>query len=211
MRYVAAAALDEPMRRMGILLHPLRTSIHAIPIEVLGIANRRYGVQSVRLSTRARYAMHLMIEVARRTDAPTSLREVTDRTRISRRYLDQLATSLKNANLLRSQSGHGGGYRLTRPAARIAVRDIVEAAIGPINIVECVRRPETCLKSELCECRIVYALINHRILDLLRDISLADMADKDWLRRAERELALVTPIACTAPPLGMRRKGAAHD
>lgn len=164
----------------------------------------------MKLSTRARYAMHLMLEVARRPDAATSLREVAERTRISRRYLDQLAVSLRNANLIRGQSGHGGGYRLTRGAAQIAVGDIVEAAIGPVNIVECVRHPEVCLKSELCECRIVYALINQRILELLGGISLAEMADEDWLHCAELELARFTSVACAHPPPGMQGKGAAH-
>lgn len=154
--------------------------------------------------------MHLMLEVARRPDGATSLREVAERTRISRRYLDQLAVSLRNANLIRGQSGHGGGYHLTRAPAQIAAGEIIEAAIGPINIVECVRHPEVCLKSELCECRIVYGLINHRILALLHGISLAEMADKDWLHCAELELARLTAVACAQPPGGMQRKGAVH-
>jgi len=153
--------------------------------------------------------MHLMLEVARRPGAATNLREVAERTRISRRYLDQLAISLRNAGLIRGQSGHGGGYRLTRAPCDITAGGIVEAAIGPINIVECVGHPETCLKSELCECRIVYTLINQRILELLHGISLAEMADKDWLNCAELELARSASIAC-APPRSVPSKGVIH-
>ncbi len=155
----------------------------------------------MKLSTRARYAMHLRLEVARRPAGATSLREVAERTRISRRYLDQLVIGLRHANLVQGQSGHGGGYRLTRSPREISIGEVIEAAIGPINVVDCVRHPETCLKADLCECRIVHALLNDRILELLHGISLADMASKEWLRCAERELLrrMDGRLACNEP------------
>ncbi len=155
----------------------------------------------MKLSTRARYAMHLMLEVARRPTEATSLREVSERTRISRRYLDQLVIGLRHANLVKGQSGNGGGYRLTRAPREISIGEVIEAAIGPVNVVECVRHPETCLKADLCECRIVHSLLNERILELLHGISLADMASKQWLRCAERELLgrMNGRLACNEP------------
>ncbi len=142
----------------------------------------------MKLSTRARYAMHLMLEVARKPTGPTSLGEVSRKTRISRRYLEQLVIGLRHANLVQGQTGRGGGYRLTRAPRDISIGEVVEAAIGPISVVHCVRHPETCLKADFCECRIVHSLLNERILDLLHGISLADMTSKAWLRAAEREL-----------------------
>lgn len=132
----------------------------------------------MKLPTSARYAVHLMLEVARRPDAPTSLRQVAERTHISRRCLDQLAIGLRNANLIRGQSGRAGGYRLGRPAAHISVGAIVEATTGPICVVECVRHPEICVDSERCECRAVYAEMNRRIRDALEGMSLADVAER---------------------------------
>jgi len=128
----------------------------------------------VKLPTHARHAMQLMLEVARRPDVPTSLREVAERTRVSRRCLDQLAIRLRNANLIRGRSGHGGGYRLARPPAQISLGGIIEAASGPIHIVECLRHPELCLQSDLCPCRAVYALMNERIREALQGLSLAE-------------------------------------
>lgn len=148
----------------------------------------------MKLSTRARYAMHLMLEVARNPHEATSLGEVAAKTRISRRYLDQLAIGLKHANLVQGQAGRGGGYRLTRAPREISIGEVIEAAIGPINVVHCVRHPETCLKSDFCECRIVHCLLNNRILELLHGISLADLANKAWLKAAEREL--LSDAAC---------------
>ncbi len=162
----------------------------------------------MKLSTRARYAMHLMLEVARRPNGATSLREVAERTRISRRYLDQLVIGLRHANLLQGQTGRGGGYRLSRPPREVKIGEIVEAAIGPINIVECVRHPETCIKADVCECRIVHSLVNMRIREVLNGISLADMASKEWLRCAERELLnhVDGRLACNDSPASSVRK-----
>jgi Rrf2 family protein len=120
----------------------------------------------------------MMIEIAKRpgTD-PVSLGLVAEGTKISKRYLDQLALALKTSSLMRSTRGRGGGYQLARPARQISVGEIIEAAIGPINVVECVRCPEVCLKSEYCECRWVYERINNEIVKVLNGLSLAELAD----------------------------------
>jgi Rrf2 family protein len=133
----------------------------------------------VKLSTRARYALRMMVEIARRPGAdPVSMGHVAENTRISKRYLDQVAIGLKTSSLIHSMRGRGGGYQLSRPAGEISVGQIIEAAIGPINVVECVRRPETCLKSDCCECRWVYARINNEVTNLLNGLSLAELADR---------------------------------
>ena len=131
----------------------------------------------MKLSTRARYALRMMIEIAKRpgTDL-VSLGRVAENTKISKRYLDQLAFALKVSSLMRSMRGRSGGYRLARPAERISVCEIIEAAIGPINVVECVRCPEICLKSDYCECRWVYERINNEIVKVLNGMSLAELA-----------------------------------
>ena len=121
--------------------------------------------------------MRMMIEIAKRpgTDL-VSLGRVAESTKISKRYLDQLALALKTSSLMRSTRGRGGGYQLARPAEQISVCEIIEAAIGPINVVECVRCPEVCLKSDYCECRWVYERINDGIVEMLNGMSLAELA-----------------------------------
>ena len=133
----------------------------------------------MKLSTRARYALRMMVELAKhysRTDEVISLSEISKKTNISRRYLEQLVISLRNAALVSGTAGKGGGYTLTREASEVSIADIIESAIGPINIVDCVLQPENCLKADVCECRWVYQNINQRIVDALKSISLADLA-----------------------------------
>jgi Rrf2 family protein len=142
----------------------------------------------MRLSTRARYAMRMMVQITRHTGDGTamSLGEVSENARISRRYLEQLVITMKNASLVRGIAGKGGGYILTRSATDITLRQIVEAAIGPINVVECVLDPEICIESDCCECRFVYRTINERIVRVLDELSLDDISHQS---RAESPLA----------------------
>jgi len=103
----------------------------------------------MKLSTRARYAIRMMVEFAKRAgNEPVSLGEVAESTQLPKRYLDQLAMGMKTGALLTSVRGRGGGYQLTRPAEEISLGQVTEAAIGPINVVECVLRPEVCPRSE---------------------------------------------------------------
>ena len=132
----------------------------------------------MKLSTRARYALRMMVEIAKQTngDEKVSLSQVAKSSGLPRRYLEQLAISLKNASLITGISGKGGGYILAKSPEEIRIGQIIEAAIGPINIVECVLTPEMCLKSDLCNCRRIYHRINDRITEVLDDFSLADVA-----------------------------------
>jgi Rrf2 family protein len=138
---------------------------------------------TMKLSTRARYALRMMLDVARHGghDAPVPLAAVAARTDLSRGYLEQLATGLRKARLLRGVPGRKGGYRLARAASEIAVGDVIEASIGPVCIVDCVDDPSICVRAAHCECRILYALVNGRILSELRSHSLADLMDQGWL------------------------------
>ena len=138
----------------------------------------------LRVSTRARYALRLMLDVARngRDNGPVSLSSVAERTAISRGYLEQVALSLRSASLLHGICGRRGGYRLAVPADEITVGRIFEALIGPISIVDCVDDPAACPRGECCECRIVYRLINDRIVEVLQAHTLTDLMDPDWMR-----------------------------
>jgi Rrf2 family cysteine metabolism transcriptional repressor len=137
----------------------------------------------MRLTTRARYALRMMVDVARNggEDRPVSLASVAERTDISRGYLEQLALALRNARLLKGVAGRYGGYRLSESPAHITVGAIVEATIGPICVVDCVDDPGSCARAEMCECRTVYSIINERVAEVLREYTLADLLDPSWI------------------------------
>lgn len=138
----------------------------------------------MKISTRGRYALRMMLDIVRNggEDTPVSLTAVSQRTNISHGYLEQVVLALKGARLVRGVAGRHGGYRLAKPASEITIRQILEATIGPVSVVDCVEEPEACLRAEYCECRLVYALINQRIGEVLDEFTLADLANPRWLK-----------------------------
>ena len=106
---------------------------------------------------------------------PVQLKEVAARQGISESYLEQIAIFLKRESLIKGVSGRYGGYLISKNPEDIRVGDIIEAALGPINVVDCVLDPEACNRSEFCECRDIYTRINDRIAEVLDDFTLADI------------------------------------
>jgi len=133
----------------------------------------------MKLSTRGRYALRMMMEIYRQGDKkkPVSLSLVAKNTQLSRRYLEQLVIDMKRSSLIKGFSGKLGGYLLTRPGEDIKVVEIVEAAIGPINVVNCVLEPKSCSEADNCECRELYSIINNKITSIMSEVSLADLAN----------------------------------
>jgi Rrf2 family protein len=109
--------------------------------------------------------------------------------KVSHGYLEHLARALRGAGLLRSVVGRYGGYLLSRPAVQISVLEILEAAIGSIEVVECLSVPEGCALGGDCECRVFFALLNRRVTETMEDVQLSDLLDPRWRRIIEAQLA----------------------
>lgn len=144
----------------------------------------------MKIRTRARYSLRMMITIAKLSDngSKVGLGDVAEQSGISRRYLEQLVTALRNATLLRAAPGRGGGYSLARDPAEIKVREIVEAAIGPIAIADCLFDSEQCVQAEYCNCHALWMLVNHRITSVLEEHTLADIMQPNWRQRILRDV-----------------------
>ncbi len=144
----------------------------------------------MKLSTRARYAIRVLLDIAarRNEERPIQLNDVAERTGISRRYLDQIVMPLKSAGLLIGTKGRHGGYQLSKDPVNIHLLDIVEATIGPVNLVECVQSPQTCERSGDCPARLIYRLLSASMRTILTDYTLDDLGNKDVLDEIEKKV-----------------------
>jgi len=124
-----------------------------------------------------------MLDIARHggRETPVPLAAVALRTDLSHGYLEQLAMGLRRARLLRGVAGRKGGYLLGKDPSQIRIGAVVEASIGEVCLVECVRDPSLCERAVRCETRALYSLLNQRIEDTLQSLTLADLMDADWL------------------------------
>jgi len=108
---------------------------------------------------------------------PIGLKEISNNQGLSLRYLEQLVVPLKNASLIRSVAGKHGGYFLAREAKNIQIGEIVEAAIGPIKLMDCIDSSYECNFLDVCTSRRMWGLINTRITDVLYDYALNDLSE----------------------------------
>jgi Rrf2 family protein len=133
----------------------------------------------MKLSTKARYALRAMVELAcREGKGPIQLREIAKAQALSPKYLEQLTISLRNAGLIRSERGPNGGYWLSRPAGQITALDVVSAAEGPVTLVECIAQSSVCERSAACAARRLWTKVSSAISDTLAEVTLADLREE---------------------------------
>ncbi|HEX5262933.1 MAG TPA: Rrf2 family transcriptional regulator [Phenylobacterium sp.] len=133
----------------------------------------------MRLSTKGRYAVMALADLARRDcDAvrAVALAEIAERQQISLSYLEQLFARLRRKGLVQSARGPGGGYRLVRPAAETSIAEIVLAVDEPLRVTRCAEQGKGCmLKGERCLTHDLWEDLGHQIEDYLASVSLADV------------------------------------
>lgn len=142
---------------------------------------------NMRLSKRGEYGLRAIIalaEPAEKSDAPQmmQIKEISIQEQISPKFLEQILLTLKNAGLLHSRMGIGGGYYLARPAKEITLGQIFRVLDGPVAPIKCVSQmayePCGCPDEETCGLRLVMGDVRNAIADILDHTSLADVTKR---------------------------------
>jgi len=135
----------------------------------------------VRLSTKGRYAVMAMVDLACRSDGkPVALADIAERQEISLSYLEQLFAKLRKGGLVRSVRGPGGGYLLARTAEATRISDIILAVDEPIRATRCTPGvPEGCRSNKSrCLTHDLWEELGHQIHLYLSAVSLADVRER---------------------------------
>lgn len=155
----------------------------------------------MRLSTRGRYAVMALVELAARErdrqiandchaqgaaarERPVSLAEIAQAQLLSVAYLEQLFARLRRAGLVDSARGPGGGYRLARPAETIAIGTIIEAVDEPISATRCEEGSPGCLSGNRCLTHDLWHELGEQIRLFLENVTLADVVEERVCGRA---------------------------
>ncbi len=134
----------------------------------------------LKLSTKGRYGLRAMLELARAyNDGPVMMSIITKRQGFSRKYLHSLLTQLKQAKLVESVLGEKGRYKLTRRPTQIRVSDIFEALEGKLSVADCVTDSKACKRVKECETREMWTKLNTAMVDVLSNVTLADLLGDD--------------------------------
>ncbi|MDA8380491.1 MAG: Rrf2 family transcriptional regulator [Actinomycetota bacterium] len=136
----------------------------------------------MKVSTRGDYASRALLSLALRSEdgAPTSVRDIADRTGLPQPYLEQILLALKGAGLVRSKRGVGGGYVLARAPEDITLGQIVSAVDGPIVAGDFGMPHENgaCDHEGQCALLVVWLEVGEYMRAFLDSFSLADMVKR---------------------------------
>lgn len=132
------------------------------------------------ISTKGRYALRVMLDLAsQRPGEYISLKAISDRQKISMKYLEAIVASLSKAGMLESQRGKSGGYRLNKPTAAYSVGDVLRAAEGELTTVSCLEdKKGGCERAGECLTLPLWQKLDQIVGDYLDSVTLADLLEE---------------------------------
>ncbi|MCD8334318.1 MAG: Rrf2 family transcriptional regulator [Clostridiales bacterium] len=134
----------------------------------------------MRISTRGRYALTMMVDLARyQGEGYVSLRDVAERQGISKKYLEQIVLIFNRSGALKASRGFQGGYRLARAPEEYTVGEILRVTENGLSPVPCVDQDaEECARSTVCPTLPIWQGLNQVINDYLDGITLRDLLEQ---------------------------------
>jgi Rrf2 family iron-sulfur cluster assembly transcriptional regulator len=162
----------------------------------------------MKLTSKGRYAVTAMLDVTiHASHGPVSLADISERQGISLSYLEQLFSKLRKYGLVNSIRGPGGGYRLGKCSAEIAVADVISAVNESVDATKC-QGKGNCQGGEQGLTHSLWEGLSERIEGFLKDITLAELVDKNDVQdvskrqddvhtRSNKEQSLETIIPIT--------------
>ena len=136
----------------------------------------------MKISTKGRYALRLMIDLALNDDGnPIRIKDIAERQGISDKYLEQIISVLNKAGYVRSVRGPQGGYTLKKKPEDYTVGMILRLTEGSLAPVACVEEDEeNCERQDGCVTYILWKKISDAISDVVDTVTLKDLVD--WQR-----------------------------
>lgn len=129
----------------------------------------------MRLTTKGRFAVTAMIDVALRQHAgPVTLAGIAERQKISLSYLEQLFGKLRRNHLVASTRGPGGGYTLAKPLVAVTVADIISAVDEPLDATNCGGKGN-CHEEHPCMTHNLWMNLNKRMHEYLHSVNLDEL------------------------------------
>ena len=133
----------------------------------------------MKISTKGRYALRMLIELAEHhEEGYVSLKDISERQNISKKYLEQIVPMLNKSGILRTNRGNKGGYMLAKPASECSVGEVLRATEGSLAPVSCLDYEQNdCPRSDTCATLYVWKGLEKAVNDYLNSVTLQDILD----------------------------------
>ena len=130
------------------------------------------------ISTKGRYALRIMLDLAGHIGETVKLRDIASRQEISGKYMEQIIAVLNKAGYVRSIRGSQGGYQLVKAPEDYTVGMILRLTEGTLAPVECLSEHALpCERVDKCATVEVYRRIYAAVNDVIDSMTLQDLAD----------------------------------
>lgn len=139
------------------------------------------------LSKKTRYAIKALVVLGKNFgEAPMQISKIASEEHIPKKFLEQILLDLRNAGLLYSKKGAGGGYGLVKDPAEIFVVQILRLTGGPVALLPCVslnfyQKCDECITEATCGVRDVFLDVRNATLKILSETSIADIIRREGL------------------------------
>ncbi|MBR3762607.1 MAG: Rrf2 family transcriptional regulator [Lachnospiraceae bacterium] len=133
------------------------------------------------ISTKGRYALRVMLDLASQpAEEYISLKAISDRQEVSMKYLEAIVANLSKAGMLASLRGKSGGYRLNKDASAYSVGDVLRAAEGELNTVNCLEESKGgCNRAGECLTLPLWQKLDQIVADYLDSVTLRDLLTQE--------------------------------
>ena len=145
----------------------------------------------MKITSRGRYAVLAMVDIAKHGESsPCSLAHISIRQNISLSYLEQIFNDLKKAELVRSQRGPGGGYKLSKNSSDIRILEIFDAIDEKIKTTSCGNNPKAFCSGngKKCLTHNFWEELEGVIGNYLNSVNLSDLIENNTKKNIENEL-----------------------
>lgn len=139
----------------------------------------------MKISTRGRYALRMMLEFALHPGQCTKLSQVAKSQNISEKYLEQIVSLFVKAGYVGSVRGAQGGYFLTMEPASYTVEMILRLTEGSLSPVSCLEKDEPCPRSKCCATLSLWKQLDEAIHQVVDHVTLADLLQEQLERPDE--------------------------
>ncbi len=136
------------------------------------------------LSKKCKYAIHALVYLAERhQQGPVHIQEIAEKQRIPKKFLESILLELRNAKILHSKKGKGGGYYLYKKPEDVNLMDIIRLMDGAIAMLPCVSlnyyEPcEECRDEKTCGIRDAFIGVRDETLNILSGTTLAKIMQR---------------------------------
>ncbi|MDO4460855.1 MAG: Rrf2 family transcriptional regulator [Clostridia bacterium] len=135
----------------------------------------------MKISTKGRYALRMMIDLAEhQNEGFIPLKDMAERQNISKKYLEQIVSLLNKAGVLQTNRGFQGGYKLIRSPKHYTVAEILkitEGSLAPVACLDC--GDVNCDRADNCVTLPIWQGLNDVINNYLENITLQDILDRE--------------------------------